>query len=331
MTTSILVPSYRRPQCLFRCLQALASQTTLPGEVFVVWQGHDSATRDVAEDLIPRMPFDLRVLHNPEPGIVPSENLALEQAQGLIILLIDDDAVAPPDWVARHLRFYTDDAIGAVGGIIDNFRPDGAPFPKRDALPNGTITWFGKLNGNLYDHPREWRARQPHNVAHLAGGNMSLRRDAFHKFEDRLLPYWQLFEADACLQVKERGYRVYLDFGNVVSHYPTNCVYDGTREGDLDRKVFHSAFNHAFILARYSVWWLRPARLGYLILVGSVISPGLLAFFFAVLRYGNPVREARVLVTTARYHLAGWAAGAQARAGRPAALVQQVECSVVRN
>lgn len=331
MTASVLVPSYRRPQCLLRCLEALAVQTTLPGEVLVVWQGHDSATRDVAEALIPGMPFDLRVLHNPEPGIVPSENLALEQARGSIVLMIDDDAVAPPDWVARHLSFYTDDAIGAVGGAFDNFRPDGTPFPKRDAAPNGTIAWFGKLNGNLHDHPREWRRRQPRPVAHLVGNNMSLRRKAFHRFEGRLLPYWQFFEADACLQVKQRGYRVLLDFGNVVSHYPSNRVFDGTREGDLDRKVFHSAFNHAFILAKHSVWWLRPARLAYLLFVGSMISPGLLAYFPAVLRYGDPAREARVLVTAVRYHRAGWAAGARARGRGPAASLQPLQCPVARN
>ena len=331
MTTSVLVPSYRRPQCLLRCMEALAVQTTLPGEVLVVWQADDSPTREVAEKLIPRMPFTLRVLHNPEAGIVPSENLALDQAHGAIILLIDDDAVAPPDWIARHVRFYSDDTIGAVGGVIGNFRPDGAPFPVRHTEPHGTITWFGKLNGNLYDHPVEWRGRQPRNVSHLAGGNMSMRRKSFHRFEGHLLPYWQLFEADACLQVKQRGYRVYLDFGNVVSHYPTNWVYDGTREGDLERKVFHGAFNHAFILAKHSVWWLRPFRLAYLLLVGSLIAPGFLAFFAAVLRYGKPAREARVLVFSARYHLAGWAAGARARSAAPAARMQQVQCPAARN
>ena len=114
-----------------------------------------------------------------------------------------------PDWLGRHLSFYADPEIGAVGGTIQNFFPDGSGFAVRGAAPNGTITWFGKMNGNLYDQPEAWRARPARPVDHLAGGNMSLRRAAFHRFEDRLLPYWQGFEADVCLQVKARGYRVH--------------------------------------------------------------------------------------------------------------------------
>ena len=39
----------------------------------------------------------------------------------------------------------------------------------------------------------------------LVGYNMSLRRTAFDRFEATLRPYWNLFEVDACFQVKEIG------------------------------------------------------------------------------------------------------------------------------
>src|SRR5687767_3849016 len=96
LRTSVLIPSYRRPGALENCLTSLAEQETPPDEVIVVWQADDAPTREVAERLAASVPYTLRVLHSTEAGVVPAENLALEAASGEIILLIDDDAVAPP-------------------------------------------------------------------------------------------------------------------------------------------------------------------------------------------------------------------------------------------
>jgi len=296
-----------------QCLQSLARQTAQPGEVCVVWQADDTATRDAAEQARATLPYPLRILHNPQTGIVPSENLALDAALGQIILLIDDDAVAPPEWLARHLHHYTDETVGAVGGPADNHYLDGLPFPQRRAEPVGKLSWYGKALGNMHDQDSSWRERQPRDVDHLVGYNLSLRRKAFQRFEDGLKPYWQMFEIDACLQVKARGFRVLFDFANVVAHYPTNTIYADGREGDLSIKVYNAAYNHGFVLAKHSPWFLRPLRFLYLWGLGSISKPGLLAFPFAVKCYGSPLRELNILRQTWRSHLAGWKAGARAR------------------
>jgi glycosyltransferase involved in cell wall biosynthesis len=99
MRTSVLIPSWKRGEKLRTCLRSLATQTLAPGEVIVAWQGDDTPTRDLAESCISEVGYTLRVLHAPQ-GIVPAENHALANATGEIILLIDDDAIAPPDWLA---------------------------------------------------------------------------------------------------------------------------------------------------------------------------------------------------------------------------------------
>jgi glycosyltransferase involved in cell wall biosynthesis len=310
--TSILIPSFRRPATLEKCLRSLATQTCLPDEVIVVWQGNDTGTRDAATELQSRLPYPLRVLHLPEPGIVPAENTALAAATGDIILLIDDDAIAPPKWLARHLSFYSDRKVGAVGGPAVNYHSDGTPYPRRSIEPVGRLTWYGKAVGNLYNHTQEWISRPPQQADSLVGYNMSLRREAFSQFEDRLKPYWQYFELDACLQVQGNGYQVLVDFANVVDHYPSNPAYAPGRAGDLSLKVYHTAYNHSFVLAKHSRWYLRPWRIMYLLAVGSRASPGLLAFFLAVRRYGHPIREIAILATTWRYTFSGWRTGAKA-------------------
>jgi GT2 family glycosyltransferase len=292
----------------------------LPARAVVVWQGDDVATRDAAMALQEQCPFQLNVVHLSRPGIVPAENLGVRVVDAArqahphrdIILLIDDDATAPPDWVERHLSHYKDPFIGAVGGSANNFHPDETAFPKRTPSSLGRVTWFGHAIGNMYDLPDAWRDRPPIEVDHLVGYNMSLRRSAFDRFEERLRPYWQLFEMDACLQVRQRGYRVLFDFATIVRHYPTNTAYTGGRDGDLAIKIYNSAYNQAFVFAKHSRPSLLPWRLGFLMAVGSVGSPGFLGSLVAARRYGDPWHELSVLLKTWQHRLLGWSDGVRA-------------------
>ncbi len=297
---------------------SLANQETLPDEVIVVWQGDDTVTCEVAERFVADFPCRLRILHHPEAGVVPAENLALSHAIGEIILLMDDDVVAPVDWVARHLGHYADPTVGAVGGPAINIRPDGSRLPERAVEPVGKLMWYGRARGNLYDHIPEWRSRSPRDVDHLVGYNMSLRRSAFDQFEIRMKRYWQMFEMDACLQVKSRGFRVLCDFANVVEHYPTNTAYVAGRGGDLTVKLDNSAYNYAFVLSKHTQGPLRWVRLGYLLAVGTVMVPGLLTFPVAWRRHGKFRQELSMLGRAWRHHLAGWRDGSRAREQAPA-------------
>jgi GT2 family glycosyltransferase len=316
MTSSVLIPSFGRPALLERCLRALARQTVAPDELIVVWQGDDTATRDRAEELAASLAMTLHVVHLAEPGIVPAENAALDRARGEIILLLDDDAVAHPDWVERHLAHYDDPSVGAVGGPGTNFDNQGRQYPARSVEPFGRITWFGRFIGNMYDHPESWRSRPAVDVDHLVGYNLSFRRAAFDRFEDALKRYWQLFEADACLQVRSRGFRVVFDPAIVIEHrmgYATS-VYTPGREGDLTAKVANAAYNTAFVLAKHTSGPLqRAVRWLYLVGVGTQTSPGPLLLPLTIRRNGRPGRE----LTVARMVLAskreGWRDGRRRR------------------
>jgi len=302
---------------LTKCLQSLAAQRTKAGEVIVAWQGDDSETRDTVSRMRECVGFDLRAVHCPAPGIVPAENAALDASTGEIILLIDDDAIAPVDWIERHLSYYDNPRVGAVGGPYDNFLLDGTAYPKRAVEPVGELKWYGKSSGNMHDHSPQWQNRAPREIAHLVGNNMSLRRTAFDRMEDGLRPYWQNFEMEVCLQVKARGYKVLFDFQNKVQHYPTGLAYSPGRDGDLQVKIYNGAYNYAFVLGKHSPWHLRAVRLGYLLGVGSVNAPGVIAVLPATSRYGHLGRELSILLKTWQSHIAGWRAGSKKRMSTP--------------
>lgn len=307
-SSSILIASYRRPQQLARCLEAIARQTLPPNEVIVVWQHDDQATRDLAVRLSPTFEGRLKVIHCPTAGIVPAENKGLENAKGEIIVLIDDDAVAPDNWLANHLRHYADQAIGAVGGPALNHTTSGERFPVQQVRQIGKLTWYGKLIGNLNDTVLENNQRSVLEVDSLAGNNMSLRRSAFDVFDEHIKEYWQFYELEACQQVKHKGFTVLFDLNNSVLHYPasTNSVYDGTREGNLTVKLYNAAYNHAYILSKCTVGVLRILRLLYLMTISSVPFPGPIKYPLAVWRYGRPRREFKIMLATLKAHWEGW-------------------------
>jgi GT2 family glycosyltransferase len=298
---------------LARCLRSLAEQTQLPDEVIVVWQGDDTATRDLLATFTDLGAHRLKVLHLAQPGIVPAENMALGAATGEIVFLIDDDAVAPKDWIARHLALYADPKVGAVGGPADNFYGDGTPFPKRAVDPIGILRWFGRYEGNMYDHPEEWKSRSPRDVDHLVGYNLSFRRNALERFDERLRPYWQQFEMDACLQIKRRGFRVLFDFANRVEHHPTNPAYNRSRDSHLDLRNYNPAYNEAYVLSKHSRGYQRPIRLSYLLGIGTLSTPGLVAFAVATARFRKPVRETTIFLRCLMAKVQGWQAGSAAR------------------
>jgi glycosyltransferase involved in cell wall biosynthesis len=248
--------------------------------------------------------------------VVGAENAALDCATGEIVLLIDDDAIAPPDWVARHLAHYADSTVGAVGGSADNNDGRGNRFPTRAAEPIGAITWYGRIIGNMHDQPAEWRNRPPRDVVHLVGYNMSLRRTAFDRFEPALRRYWQLFEADACLQVRARGYRVRFDPGIVVDHGAgaySAAAYVPDRRSDLQTRVANSAYNLGFVLSKHTPPPLRWIRWLYLLGVGTSWLPGPLLLPLSIRRYGCPVRELGVARLTWTSKQAGWRDGRRRR------------------
>lgn len=312
LSTSVLIPSFQRYGKLSQCLQSIAQQSLLPDEVIIVWQGDDSGTRDVVLSLQNTLPYALKQLHCSDVDLMCAENIALEAAQGEIILLCDDDVIVSSQWVSRHLSFYSDQKIGAVGGSANIVSPDFAPFPRRNNGPIGKLTWYGRVYGNMYDHPSEWIIREPMEVDHLVGYNLSFRRCAVDRFENGLKPYWQMFELDICLQVKARGYRVVFDFANVVNHYLTNAVYDSDRKGDIQIKFSNAAYNQAFILAKHGPRYLRFCRLVYLLAIGSSRTPGILAFLLAIFRYKNPIRELEIFLQCFRSKIAGWKNGGKA-------------------
>lgn len=103
---SVVIPTYKRPQLLLRCLTAVLTQRIDADayEVIVVDDGHDDATQHVVESLRNGAPLaaELRYLRPPTGrGPAVARNVGWQAARGELVAFTDDDTVPARDWLAE--------------------------------------------------------------------------------------------------------------------------------------------------------------------------------------------------------------------------------------
>lgn len=140
---TVVVPTFRRPDSLARCLHGLAGQT-LPKSDFEVIIVDDSGRRGaVNERAIAAHGLCGRVLYQEHAGPAAARNRGAAKARGRVLAFTDDDCSPAPDWLETawaHFRRFEDDLL--IGGRVVNGIP-GDPFASASqALVDYLITYF---------------------------------------------------------------------------------------------------------------------------------------------------------------------------------------------
>ena len=98
---SVVVPTYRRPELLRRCLRALLQQSIGPGtyEIIVVDDGRQDAVRELVHELASPDAPALRYLRPHGRGPAGARNLGWRAARAPLVAFTDDDTIAHPQWL----------------------------------------------------------------------------------------------------------------------------------------------------------------------------------------------------------------------------------------
>lgn len=102
ISISVVVPTYRRPRLLSRCLHALADQSFSNAhyEIIVVSDGPDEQTEEAI--LAYNAPVTLRFLSLPRKGgPAAARNLGWRMAHGELVAFTDDDCLPDADWLVN--------------------------------------------------------------------------------------------------------------------------------------------------------------------------------------------------------------------------------------
>ena len=271
MTISVLIPTYRRPQDLRRCLTALEAQTRMAEEVLVVVRDSDEETRAFLADFEHRLP-GLRVVPVCVPGVLAAMSAGLAQATGDIVALTDDDTAPYPDWLARiEAHFAAGPKVGGVGGR------DWQPNDHRSRPVVGKIQWHGRVIGN--HHLGVGEARE---VDVLKGANCAYRAGPLKKigFEARLRgegaqAHWELALGMA---MRRDGWTLIYDPAIALDHFIARRLdNDANHRGYFSAPgLTNSVHNETLILLTYLPPLRRAAFLAWALLVGTWAEPGLL-------------------------------------------------------
>ena len=272
-TISVIVPTYRRPKDLWRCLEALKKQTRSIDELLVVVRDIDTKTWSfLANNNF--APLPLRTIKLNIAGQVAALNAGINEAKGDIIAITDDDAAPRPQWLARiEAHFLADETVGGVGGKDWKYR--GTEVVKDTKKTVGKLQWFGRIVGNHNLGTGETRE-----VDFLKGANMSYRRSAIAnlRFDERLKGSGAEIHNDLAfsLNVKQLGWKLIYDPLVEVDHYHAVRLDGGQRSEQFNSAgTIAHVHNETLVLLQH----LPPVRQVvfsiWAILVGSKGRRGL--------------------------------------------------------
>ncbi|HEY9007355.1 MAG TPA: glycosyltransferase [Ohtaekwangia sp.] len=106
---SVVVPTYRRPALLIKCLDALINQSYPANryEIIVVSDGPDPETFDAVNTFRTDKLVTIHILALPEKrGPAAARNLGWRSSQAALIVFTDDDCLPHPQWIRAFSDVY---------------------------------------------------------------------------------------------------------------------------------------------------------------------------------------------------------------------------------
>lgn len=140
---SIIVVNWNGLSYLKECLSSLERQTWPNREYIIVDNGSSDGSADYIRAWTQRFSNARAIFLSRNSGFCEANNLGFAQAAGEWIALLNNDAVAEPDWIEQLLRYGdTENRIGMLGGKILLAEPRGV-IDKAGHL----IYWDGQNRG----------------------------------------------------------------------------------------------------------------------------------------------------------------------------------------
>ena len=111
---SVVTPTFNRKRSLRRLLTALQRQTVDPKtfEVVIVDDGSKDGTAESLES--ETFGFGLKLCRQQNSGPARARNRGIEEAQGKLVLFLDDDVEPAPSLIEEHLRSHAAEAAELV-------------------------------------------------------------------------------------------------------------------------------------------------------------------------------------------------------------------------
>jgi GT2 family glycosyltransferase len=241
---TVIIVTLNNLNLLRNCLRSLFAQDYGAIEIVVVDNGSDE---DVCGMLAAEFPEIRMVRLDKNYGFAGGNNRGIETAQGKYIALINNDAVAAPQWISSLVATAESDAnIGAAASIII----DGNQPEVLDSCGVG-IALDGMSRQAMRGMPVP-QLTQPAEVLLFSGCACLLRMESLKKvglFDEDFFAYCE--DTDLGLRLRRAGWKIVVAPGAYVHHY-----YSMTGGKFSLQKVYWVERNHLWVAIKNFPWFL---------------------------------------------------------------------------
>jgi len=275
MQATVVIPTFNAWPLLAEALEHLAAQT-LDHEVIVVDNGSADGTVEAITERFPKV----RVVALDENlGFGRAVNRGVRQVSTDVVVLVNNDVVCPPEFLAELLAPFADEHVDMVAGVLlQHDRPD--------LIDSAGI----ELDATL----RSWDMLWNRTVDELAtsgepvgpcGGAAAYRTDVFRAvggFDEAFFAYWE--DVDLALRLRLAGHTcVRASSARALHKHGQTVGAASPRQRRLE------AFGRGFVLARYRVARRSPLTRAAVALLDWPV----LLVHLVVRREAGPIRERR--------------------------------------
>ncbi len=263
LEASIIIVSFNTCEVLRECLEAAQGECSslaergLATEIIVVDNGSIDGSIEMMKSNFPGVKL-LQSAVNLGFGV--ANNVAIEQAKGRYLVLINSDAFFFPGMLARAIMHMDETPTCGIGGAkllyrSGKWQPSSRTFHSigvdfavlsglSDHFPKSRL--FGRINRTFAD------LEKPAKVDWITGAFLILRPSALRKvglFDPAFFLYYE--EVDLCFRMKEAGYEVWFWPDIVITHLA----------GESSRQIKTLEFSSR--AAQVVLWRMRSTLLYY--------------------------------------------------------------------
>lgn len=231
MQVSVIIPTYRRTQCLRDAVASVVAQD-FPKDKYeiLIVDNAPQPTPGLASLCDLSGPPLVRYIHEGRTGLHNARHAGAKAARGEILVYVDDDVIAHSGWLRAILEPFKDPLVAIAGGRV---------LPQWEAQPPEWLSQFPTSYLSLLDLGEERQElRWPEGVY---GCNMAIRRSVLYEvggfnpdaMGDRRL-IWLRGDGETGLHKK-----VY-DAGYKAMYEPRAWVYHRIPPERLKAKAFHN-------------------------------------------------------------------------------------------